>query len=32
MYPIPKDIYLSEYKRLLIHCEKYAIPWGGGEL
>jgi len=31
-YPIPQDIDLAQYKSLLIHCEKYAILWGGGEL
>lgn len=31
-YPIPSDIDLIQYKSLLIHCEKYAILWGGGEL
>ncbi len=31
-YPIPKDIDPTQYQSLLIHCEKYAILWGGGEL
>ena len=31
-YPIPSDIYLGQFKNLLIHCEKYAVLWGGSEL
>ncbi len=31
-YSIPQDVDLSQYKSLLIHCEKYAVLWGGGEL
>ncbi len=31
-YPIPGDIDLSNYRSVLVHCEKYAVLWGGGML
>ncbi len=31
-YQIPQEIDLSKYKSLLIHCEKYAVLWGGSAL
>lgn len=31
-YEIPSELDISQYKSLLIHCEKYAVLWGGGAL
>ena len=31
-YRIPDDVDLSIYLSLLVHCEKYAVLWGGGAL
>lgn len=31
-YQIPNELDISKYKSLLIHCEKYAVLWGGGAL
>ena len=32
IYEIPNELDISQYKSLLIHCEKYAVLWGGGAL
>lgn len=31
-YLIPAALDISEYKSVLIHCEKYSVLWGGGSL
>ena len=31
-YALPADFDPSRYKSVLIHCLKYAVLWGGGEL
>ncbi|MBK1834091.1 DM13 domain-containing protein [Roseibacillus ishigakijimensis] len=31
-YVLPKDVDLSRYKTVLIHCEKYSKLWGVGKL
>ncbi|NER14509.1 electron transfer flavoprotein [Leptobacterium flavescens] len=31
-YKIPSNINIDDYTSLLIHCEKYSIFWGGGNL
>lgn len=31
-YEIPKEIDLSEYKTILVHCKKYSKFWGGSPL
>ena len=31
-YPIPRDVDLTEYSTLLLHCEKYSKLWAASEL
>lgn len=31
-YTIPASVDLGKYKSLLLHCEKFAKPWGSGDL
>lgn len=31
-YLLPADLDLSRYKSVLVHCEKYSVLWGGGNL
>ena len=31
-YTLPADFDPTRYKSVLIHCVKYAVLWGGGEL
>lgn len=31
-YSLPKDFDWKNYKSLLVHCEKYAVLWGGAAL
>jgi hypothetical protein len=31
-YELPTEIKLSDFKSLLVHCEKYSILWGGSDL
>ena len=31
-YLVPADVNLADYASVLVHCEKYAILWGGGDL
>lgn len=31
-YKLPSGIDLSEFKSLLVHCEKYSVLWGGSNL
>jgi hypothetical protein len=31
-YKLPKGLKLSEYKSLIIHCQKYTKLWGGANL
>ena len=31
-YEINKDIDLSVYQTIIIHCEKYSVLWGGAPL
>ncbi|MEL4307003.1 DM13 domain-containing protein [Joostella sp. CR20] len=28
-YKLPKDIELSDYQSLVIHCRKFSVVWGG---
>lgn len=28
-YPLPKDIILSNYQSVVIHCKAYSVVWGG---
>jgi len=31
-YRIPDDAGLETFESVLVHCERYAVLWGGGEL
>ena len=31
-YPSPAELDLSDYRSILIHCERYSKYWGGSEL
>ncbi len=31
-FMLPEEFDLSKYKTVLVHCEKYAVLWGGGPL
>ncbi|MBI1340515.1 hypothetical protein GC169_09970 [bacterium] len=31
-YEIPAGVTLSNFKSVLVHCEEYAVLWGGGDL
>ena len=31
-YIIPKDVNLSDYKSVVIHCEAFSVLWGGFDL
>lgn len=31
-YMVPADINLADYKSVLVHCEEYAVLWGGADL
>lgn len=31
-YEVPADVDLSDYGSVLVHCEAYAVLWGGGDL
>jgi hypothetical protein len=31
-YVVPADVNLSDYASVLVHCEQYAILWGGSDL
>ncbi|MEM9160647.1 MAG: DM13 domain-containing protein [Verrucomicrobiota bacterium] len=31
-YKLPPELQLSDFKSLLIHCEKYSVLWGGSSL
>jgi len=31
-YVLPKDVDLSDYRSLLIHCEAFSVTWGGANL
>ncbi len=31
-YLVPNNIDITNYKSVLIHCEKYTVLWGGGKL
>lgn len=31
-FMLPENFDISKYKTLLVHCEKYALLWGGGSL
>lgn len=31
-YLLPADLDLTRFKSVLVHCEKYSVLWGGGDL
>ena len=31
-YLVPSNINISDYKTILVHCEKYTKYWGGSPL
>ncbi len=31
-YLVPAEVNIADYASVLVHCEKYAILWGGGDL
>ena len=31
-YPLPADVSLENYASVLVHCERYAVLWGGDDL
>lgn len=31
-YKLPAGLKLDQYKSLLLHCERYAVLWGGSDL
>lgn len=31
-YELPEGVNLSDYQSLLVHCEQYAVLWGGSDL
>lgn len=31
-YELPSDIDLADYESILVHCERFAVLWGGSDL
>ncbi len=31
-YLVPEGVNLADYSSVLVHCEQYAVLWGGGDL
>lgn len=31
-YELPADLQLADYGSILVHCEKFAVLWGGSDL
>lgn len=31
-YELPADLQLADYESILVHCEKFAVLWGGSDL
>ena len=31
-YLVPADVNIADYSSVLVHCEKFSVLWGGGDL